>query len=174
MNNKTPILQLNRFDALTGVADENLSRQIARRHATQGTGSVLFYPQPIVMASASGAWMEDSAGNRYLDMYNNVPGVGHCHPHITQAMVRQAGLLNTNTRYLFPVLEQYADSLLATFPAGLSNVIFTCTGSESNDIALRMARFISGRQGIIVTESAYHGNTTAVMEVSPSGHKEAL
>mgnify|MGYP002515192795 FL=1 len=109
MNNKTPILQLNRFDALTGVADENLSRQIARRHATQGTGSVLFYPQPIVMASASGAWMEDSAGNRYLDMYNNVPGVGHCHPHITQAMVRQAGLLNTNTRYLFPVLEQYAD-----------------------------------------------------------------
>ncbi|STT16368.1 class III aminotransferase [Klebsiella pneumoniae] len=87
MNNKTPILQLNRFDALTGVADENLSRQIARRHATQGTGSVLFYPQPIVMASASGAWMEDSAGNRYLDMYNNVPGVGHCHPHITQAMV---------------------------------------------------------------------------------------
>ncbi|MCS5881115.1 aminotransferase class III-fold pyridoxal phosphate-dependent enzyme [Klebsiella variicola subsp. variicola] len=91
--------------------------------------------------------MEDSAGNRYLDMYNNVPGVGHCHPHITQAMVRQAGLLNTNTRYLFPVLEQYADSLLATFPAGLSNVIFTCTGSESNDIALRMARFISGRQG---------------------------
>ena len=92
MNNKTPILQLNRFDALTGVADENLSRQIARRHATQGTGSVLFYPQPIVMASASGAWMEDSAGNRYLDMYNNVPGVGHCHPHITQAMVRQAGV----------------------------------------------------------------------------------
>lgn len=174
MNNKTPILQLNRFDALTGVADENLSRQIARRHATQGTSSVLFYPQPIVMASASGAWMEDSAGNRYLDMYNNVPGVGHCHPHITQAMVRQAELLNTNTRYLFPVLEQYADSLLATFPAGLSNVIFTCTGSESNDIALRMARFISGRQGIIVTESAYHGNTTAVMEVSPSGHKEAL
>ncbi len=86
-------------------------------------------------------------------------------------MVRRAGLLNTNTRYLFPVLEQYADSLLATFPAGLSNVIFTCTGSESNDIALRMARFISGRQGIIVTESAYHGNTTAVMEVSPPGTK---
>ncbi len=107
--------------------------------------------------------MEDSAGNRYLDMYNNVPGVGSSTHY--QAMVRRAGLLNTNTRYLFPVLEQYADNLLATFPAGLSNVIFTCTGSERHRPA--DGPLYQWSAGDHRHRGAYHGNTTAVMEVSP-------
>ncbi len=119
MNNKTPIFQLNRFDALTGVADEKVQpTRTAVATPPRGPVRCCFYPQPIVMASASGAWMEDSAGNRYLDMYNNVPGVGHCHPHITQAMVREAGLLNTNTRYLFPVLEHTRTACWRRSPPG--------------------------------------------------------
>ncbi|AXW88390.1 4-aminobutyrate aminotransferase [Lonsdalea britannica] len=172
MKEKKQILGLNRFEKSDVVTlDAALTEQIVRRQHTQGASSVLFYQQPIEMVSARGVWMFDAAGNSYLDMYNNVPSVGHCHPRVVEAMCRQAGLLNTNTRYLFPVLEQYSEALLATFPAPLTNVIFTCTGSESNDIALRIARMATGKQGIIVTETAYHGNTTAVMEVSPSGHK---
>ncbi len=172
MKEKKQILGMNRFEKNDSVTlDSELASQIARREGTQGASSVLFYQRPIEMVSARGVWMNDAAGNRYLDMYNNVPGVGHCHPRVVEAMSRQAGLLNTNTRYLFPVLESYSETLLATFPAPLTNVVFTCTGSESNDIALRMARMVTGKQGIIVTESAYHGNTSAVMEVSPSGHK---
>lgn len=172
MTTKTPILGLNRFE-FDGhhQMDAELVSNISLRQNTQGKNSVLFYKQPIEMVSASGTWMTDVRGHRYLDMYNNVPGVGHSHPRVVEAMARQAGALNTNTRYLFRVLEDYSQALLATFPASLSNVVYTCTGSESNDIALRMARMVSGRQGIIVTENAYHGNTTAVMEVSPSGHK---
>lgn len=172
MKEKKQILGLNRFEKSDGVAlDAGLANQIVRRQNTQGASSVLFYQQPIEMVSARGVWMYDAAGDSYLDMYNNVPSVGHCHPKVVEAMSRQAGLLNTNTRYLFPVLERYSETLLATFPAPLTNVVFTCTGSESNDIALRIARMATGKQGIIVTESAYHGNTTAVMEVSPSGQK---
>ncbi|MFP1950638.1 aspartate aminotransferase family protein [Lonsdalea quercina] len=172
MKEKKQILGLNRFEKNDDVTlDAALTEQIARRQSTQGASSVLFYQQPIEMVSARGVWMFDAAGNKYLDMYNNVPSVGHCHPRVVEAMSIQAGRLNTNTRYLFPVLELYSETLLATFPAPLTQVIFTCTGSESNDIALRMARMATGKQGIIVTETAYHGNTTAVMEVSPSGHK---
>jgi 4-aminobutyrate aminotransferase-like enzyme len=173
MTHKKPILGLNRFefDESTPM-DKDLLQQITRRQTTQGASSVLFYQQPIEMVSARGSWMTDISGRRYLDMYNNVPSVGHCHPRVVEAMIKQASALNTNTRYLFPVLENYAETLLATFPPHLANVIFTCTGSESNDVALRMARMVTGKQGIIVTENAYHGNTTAVMEVSPSGHKQ--
>lgn len=172
MKERKQILGMNRFEKNDSVAlDSELASQIVRRQDTQGASSVLFYQRPIEMVSARGVWMYDTAGNSYLDMYNNVPGVGHCHPRVVEALSKQAGLLNTNTRYLFPVLESYSEALLATFPAPLTNVVFTCTGSESNDIALRIARMATGKQGIIVTESAYHGNTSAVMEVSPSGHK---
>lgn len=173
MTSKKPILGLNRFEPDgSKPIDAQLSAHISRRHHTQGMSSVLFYQQPIEMVSASGTWMTDVAGNRYLDMYNNVPSVGHCHPQVVEALVNQARTLNTNTRYLFSILENYSEALLSTFPPGLSNVVFTCTGSESNDIALRMARMLSAKKGIIVTENAYHGNTSAVMEVSPSGHKQ--
>nr|WP_244193660.1 aminotransferase class III-fold pyridoxal phosphate-dependent enzyme [Pantoea cypripedii] len=129
---KKPILGLNRFE-LDGSEqiDEQLLTQIARRQNTQGASSVLFYQQPIEMVSAQGTWMTDAQGNRYLDMYNNVPSVGHCHPRVVAAMAKQAGALNTNTRYLFSVLENYSEALLATFPSHLSNIVLPAPGAKA-------------------------------------------
>ena len=115
--------------------------------------------------------MFDADGRRYLDVYNNVASVGHCHPRVVEAIAKQAATLNTNTRYLYDNIHNYAERLLATFPARLSNVVFTCTGSESNDFALRLTKSFTGGTGFVVTETAYHGNTEAVTEVSPSSFK---
>ncbi len=112
--------------------------------------------------------MFDAEGNAYLDVYNNVPSVGHAHPHVVQAIARQAALLNIHTRYLHDTVLSYAERLLATLPNTISNIAFTCTGSESNDLALQVARAATGRSGFVVTENAYHGNSSAVVEISPS------
>lgn len=112
--------------------------------------------------------MFDVEGRRYLDLYNNVPSVGHSHPRIVEAIRRQVGLLNTHTRYLNDVVDAYAERLLATFPSEIDHLVLTCTGSEANDLALRIAKVATGRAGFIVTETAYHGNTTAVTDISPS------
>jgi 4-aminobutyrate aminotransferase-like enzyme len=129
---------------------------------------VLFYEQPIEMVRASGAYLYDINGRRYLDVYNNVPSVGHCHPKVVEAVSRQIGELNIHTRYLNRVVENYSINLLSRFPPGLDNLVLTCTGSESNDLAMRIARTATGAQGFIVTEAAYHGNTALVSEISPS------
>ena len=144
---------------------------MARRRRAFGAGSVLFYNEPLKMLRAEGATMYASDGRAYLDFYNNVPTVGHCHPLVVEAVRKQVGELNIHSRYLFDIAHDYADRLLATFPAELSNVALTCTGSESNDLALRIARKASGGTGFVVTEAAYHGNTSAVTEVSPSSYK---
>lgn len=172
----TKIMDLNRFDINAPGVDlgDNLRAMLKRRNATFGAGSVLFYNRPILVASAKGAWMTDSDGNRYLDLYNNVPCVGHSNEHVAAAMARQAATLSTNTRYLYETIHSYAERLLATFPAPLTNVTFTCTGSESNDLALQIAAANTGGTGIIVTENAYHGNTTAVLAASPSSYKGKL
>ncbi|CAK8743708.1 Acetylornithine/succinyldiaminopimelate aminotransferase [Sodalis praecaptivus] len=173
MNEAKPILALNRFDAQAAAQlDARLSERVARRHRTQGNAAVIFYRQPLEIVRASGVWMYDAAGNAYLDMYNNVPSVGHCHPRVVKAMSEQAARFNTNSRYLYAILDEYAETLLDTFPDPLSNVIFTCTGSESNDIALRIASAHTGKHGFIVTEAAYHGNTAAGLAVSPSAYRQ--
>lgn len=163
------ILALNRFD---GSQSDGLSTELAdrvrRRSATFGASSVLFYEQPIEMVRAEGVWMYDASGRKYLDVYNNVPSVGHCHPRVVEAIARQSAVLNIHTRYLNRTVEAYAERLLATFPRPLSNVVLTCTGSESNDLAMRIARIATGAEGFIVTETAYHGNTALVTEISPS------
>ncbi|KDR90892.1 hypothetical protein L905_05770 [Agrobacterium sp. TS43] len=163
------ILALNRFDA--GRMDgfpEDLSERVRRRSATFGASSVLFYEQPIEMVRAEGTYMYDASGRRYLDVYNNVPSVGHCHPRVVAAIAEQAARINIHTRYLTRIVETYSERLLATYPEDLSNLVMTCTGSESNDLALRIARIGSGAEGFIVTETAYHGNTALVTEISPS------
>ncbi|BBE70868.1 aspartate aminotransferase family protein [Oharaeibacter diazotrophicus] len=167
------ILALNRFEAGEAAGfDDRLAALIRRREATFGAASVLFYKQPLEIMSASGVWMHAADGRRYLDMYNNVASVGHCHPHVVAAIADQAGRLATNTRYLYDVVHTYAEKLLATFPAPLANVALTCTGSESNDLAMRIARAATGGEGFVVTETAYHGNTSAVTDVSPSSFKQ--
>ena len=172
MANTKQILALNRFDARHAKGlDAELESLIARRQATFGASSVLVYQRPIRMVRAEGIWMFDADGRRYLDVYNNVASVGHCHPRVVEAIAKQAATLNTNTRYLFDNVHDYAERLLATFPARLSNIVFTCTGSESNDLALRLTKSFTGGAGFVVTETAYHGNTEAVTEVSPSSFK---
>jgi 4-aminobutyrate aminotransferase-like enzyme len=141
---------------------------IARRHRLLGPAYRLFYEQPVQFVRGEGVWLYDPAGNAYLDAYNNVACVGHCHPHVVQAIARQAAVLNTHTRYLDETVLGYAEKLLATFPAEIGHIMFTCTGSEANDLALRVARACTGGTGFVVTETAYHGVTSALAELSPS------
>lgn len=163
------ILAMSAFSAGDAASlDERTRAFVARRLRLLGPGSPLFYRHPIHLERAEGVWLYGADGTRYLDVYNNVPSVGHCHPHVVQAIARQAALLNTHTRYLHETVLDYAERLLATVPPTLSNIAFTCTGSESTDLALRIARCATGAPGIVVTETAYHGNTTAASEVSPS------
>jgi 4-aminobutyrate aminotransferase-like enzyme len=164
-----PILEMNRFDASKATSlDSDLATRIAHRQETFGASSVLFYERPIELTRGEGVFLFDAGGRRYLDVYNNVACVGHGHPRVVEAIACQAAKLNINTRYLNRVVEAYSERLLATFPAPLSNVVLTCTGSEANDLAMRIARSSTKQQGFIVTAGAYHGNTSAVTEISPS------
>ena len=138
---------------------------LERRYRVIGKGAPLFYDTPLHVVRGDGVWLHDADGRRYLDAYNNVPVVGHCHPRVVEAIARQASELNVHTRYLHENIVRYAERLTATFN-GLDMAVFTCTGSEANDLALRMARQLTGREGIICTDNTYHGNTAAVDELS--------
>ncbi|WP_218187982.1 aminotransferase class III-fold pyridoxal phosphate-dependent enzyme [Desulfosarcina cetonica] len=160
------ILDMNAFDvSQKAPAGQTL---LKRRLQNFGTASVLFYRTPIEMVRARGAWMIAKDGTRYLDFYNNVPSVGHCHPRVVKAISDQAATLNIHTRYLIQVLDTYIESLKATLPAHLDNLLLACTGSEANDLALRIATQCTGKSGFIVTETAYHGNTLATTDISPA------
>jgi 4-aminobutyrate aminotransferase-like enzyme len=139
---------------------------LQRRYRVMGPNSPLFYDKPLHLVRGEGVWVFDADGNRYLDAYNNVPHVGHSHPHVVAALGRQAAVLNTHTRYLDENIVSYAERLTALFDPTLSMAAFCCTGSEANELALRIARDCSGGQGILSTAWAYHGNTAAVMQVS--------
>lgn len=136
-----------------------------RRHAL-GSAYRLFYKNPVHLVKGEGVWLFDADGNKYLDMYNNVPHVGHCHPHVVAAISKQLATLNTHTRYLHENVIELAERLTGKCPKELDNVMFSCTGSEANELALRIARSVTGGTGIIVTDSAYHGNTKAIYEIS--------
>ena len=137
-----------------------------RRAKVLGPNVSTFYDDPVPLVRGEGVWVWDSDGNKYLDCYNNVPHVGHCHPHVVDAIAKQAATLNTHTRYPHPAILDYIERLTATFDPSLSTAILTCTGSEANDIALRMVEAATGKRGIIATDHTYHGNTTAVAQLS--------
>ncbi|MCF8510642.1 MAG: aminotransferase class III-fold pyridoxal phosphate-dependent enzyme [Rhodobacteraceae bacterium] len=137
-----------------------------RRARLMGPNIPTFYRMPVHLVKGEGVWVWDADGKRYLDCYNNVPHVGHCHPRVVQAISSQAGMLNTHTRYLHDGVLDYIERLTATFGHGISQAIMTCTGSEANDIALRMAQAATGKTGIIATDATYHGNTMAVSQLS--------
>ena len=148
---------------------------VERRERALGTAYRLFYREPIQFVRGSGTRLWDADGREYLDAYNNVPSVGHAHPRVVAAIAEQAATLNTHTRYLSAGLIDYAEDLLGTLPAEIANVMFTCTGSEANDLALRIAKNATGGTGVIVTSNAYHGVTTEVAAISPSlGGLESL
>jgi 4-aminobutyrate aminotransferase-like enzyme len=140
---------------------------LARRARVLSPTYRLFYEQPIQIVRAAGVWMYDEEGRAYLDAYNNVPVVGHCHPYVVDALTRQAHTLNTHTRYLAEQPLQLAEELLATMPPELGNVVFTCTGSESNDLAVRLSKAVTGGTGFIVTDFSYHGVTDVLSGMSP-------
>lgn len=133
-----------------------------------GAAYRLFYERPVHLVRGEGAYLFDAEGLDYLDAYNNVPVVGHSNPRVRQAVSEQLGTLNTHTRYLTDQVVAYAERLTGLFPSPLDQAIFTCTGSEAVDLALRVARGVTGRRGVIVTRHAYHGTTTAAAEISPS------
>ena len=139
---------------------------LARRRATLGPHSPTFYDEPIHLISGQGVWLRGADGVEYLDAYNNVPHVGHCNPVVVRAIAEQAGCLNIHTRYLSEPVVDYAEALLATFAPCLDKVLFTNTGSEANELALRMARQHTGKTGILVTDFSYHGNTTSLAELT--------
>ena len=138
---------------------------LERRYRVLGRNSPLFYDKPLNLVRGEGVWVYDADGKRYLDAYNNVPHVGHCHPHVVAALSRQAVILNTHTRYLHEEIVAYAERLTATFEPSLAMAMFTCTGSEANELALRIVRECSGGMGVIGTAHAYHGNTAAVIKL---------
>jgi 4-aminobutyrate aminotransferase-like enzyme len=159
----------NAFVGATGPAVPAPERALIERRAKLlGPAYRLFYEEPLHIVRADGVWLYDTAGRKFLDAYNNVASVGHCHPHVVEAIARQSATLATHTRYLHEGILDYAERLLATFPAEIRHLMLTCTGSEANDLALRIARVATGRSGIIVTDTAYHGVTGMVAEISPS------
>ena len=139
---------------------------LARRARLMGGHVPQLYSEPLHLTRGTGVWLHDAKGRKYLDCYNNTAHVGHCHPGVVEAIHHQSRLLNTNTRYLSTVLLDYLDRLIATFDPPLGQVLMTCTGSEANDVALRMCQAATGATGIIATDATYHGNTALVSALS--------
>jgi len=151
---------------------------VARRQRLLGPAYRLFYKTPVEISRAKGVFLYDKHGNEYLDAYNNVVSLGHAHPHVVEAVHKQLEILCTHTRYMQEPLLDYAEALINTLGGELGRTgcaMFTCTGSEANDLALRIARYHTRRKGVVVTAEAYDGNSGAVGAISPSlGKKSAL
>ena len=139
---------------------------IARRNKVLGPAYRLFYDDPLHIVRGEGVWLFDADGRKYLDTYNNVPHVGHSHPHVVQAVTEQVAKVNIHTRYLHETILDYAERLTATFEPALDTVHFGCSGTEANEMALRLARTHTRNKGVIVTECAYHGHSQSIYEIS--------
>ena len=150
----------------TDLMSGHAKRMMAQRARLFGPNNAHFYDDPIHFVRGEGVWLFDHTGRRYLDCYNNVAHVGHCHPRVVDAITRQTGLLTTHSRYLHENVLEYAERLLMTFDRSLGTMLYTCTGSEANDVALRMAQSVTGNKGLIVTDFNYHGNTSLVMDLA--------
>ena len=140
---------------------------LKRRAQVLGPSLSISYQKKLKIVRGRGAWLYDHTGRAFLDGVNNICHVGHSHPHVVEALSRQASILNTNTRYLHDTILDYAERLGAYFPKPLSVVYLVCSGSEANELALRMARTVTGRRATITLDWGYHGNTNALIDVSP-------
>lgn len=139
---------------------------LAARHAHLSQALSLSYSVPLHMEAAAMQWMYAADGRSYLDCVNNIMHVGHCHARVVRAGQLQLSQLNTNTRYLYPLLNEYADALCAKFPPSLNKVYFVNSGSAATDLALRLARAHTGREAVLVVDQGYHGNTATGISVS--------
>ena len=143
---------------------------LGRRHRLLGRNLSIAYEKPLNIVRGEMQYLYDDEGRRYLDAYNNVAHVGHCHPKVVAAGQQQMALLNTNTRYLSDLIIRYAERLTATLPDPLSVCYFVNSGSEANELALRLARAHTRARDLIVLDHAYHGNTTTLIDISPYKH----
>lgn len=173
-NNKEDvgILESNSFNPSNIDALEGELRGLVERREVLGPCYRLFYQKPLYLVRGVGTRLYDADGVEYLDMYNNIPSIGHSNPVVTEAVTKQLQTLNTHTRYVHENILDYADDLLSTLPAEIDRIMFMCSGSEANDLAVRCAQLYSGGEGIIVTGEAYHGNTALISGLSPSIGKD--
>jgi len=140
---------------------------LARRAKAIGPSLSISYAEKLKMVRGEGAYLIDHTGRRYLDAVNNITHVGHCHPHVVAAIARQAARLNTNTRYLNELMLDYSERLTAKLPGDLKVAYFVNSGTEANELALRIARTALGRKDTVVLDWAYHGNSGGMVDVSP-------
>lgn len=146
---------------------DTLSDQVAALRRNHGGASLsLSYEEPIHMIGAAFQYMYAANGDTYLDAYNNIPLVGHCHPQISRAIANQVRTLNTNTRYVYDAFSEYAARLLSHFPPSLNKIYLVNSGSEASDLAIRIARTVTGRQSIAILEHGYHGHTSEGINIS--------
>jgi len=150
---------------------ENVDSIVASRKEHLASSQRSYYERPMNLVRASGVWFTDEDALQYLDAVNNVAHVGHGHPRVVEAASRQLKRLNTNSRFVYPQLAQYCKRLTSTLPEELDVVFLVCTGSEANDLALRIARTVTGRTDVLTIDGAYHGNTIATNAVSPNRYK---
>jgi len=148
------------------ITSESNNSLLSRRERLLGPIAYLFYKQPLHIVRGEGVWLFDEENNRYLDAYNNVPHVGHCHPHVVNRIAKQARLLNTSTRYLHEYILELAERITNMLPDPLSVCTFVCTGSEANELAWTMAQLFSGNTGALITNYSYHGSTGAAGQFS--------
>lgn len=168
MSTSSTIMDSNSFkpDDLKNL-DERTRALVARRDIL-GPSYRLFYQRPLNFVRGLGTKLYDADNTEYLDAYNNIPSLGHSHPKVAEAVHKQMGLINTHTRYLHENILRYAEDLLSTMPDKLNRVMFLLSGSEANDLAVRIAKAHTNATGIIVTREAYHGNTDLITRLSPS------
>lgn len=144
---------------------------LSRRNTVFGAGTPIFYDEPLEVVRGKGVHLYDPGGRRYLDMYNNVPCVGHCNEHVVEAITAQAADLNIHSRYLHEGVVAYAERLVGKHAPSLDTIVFACTGTEANEVAITMARMATGGVGIICSGSAYHGNSTLLSKLTYAGKK---
>ena len=145
----------------------------ARRDAILGAGSTLFYKDPLTIVRGDGVELFDEDGKRYIDMYNNVPCVGHANPRVVEAISTQVATLNVHSRYLHEGIISYAERLAAKHDPSLKQLVFACSGTEANEIAITMAKFKTGNEGLIATDCAYHGNSELVSKLTYAGYRKS-
>lgn len=169
MVTRSTIMDTNSFRAEHANALDAETRQLTdKRSKILGGSYRLFYRNPVHLVRGEGQYLWDAAGNQYLDAYNNVASIGHCHPAVIEAVNQQMKMLNTHTRYLHEGILDYTEKLLTTVPAEIDRAMYMCTGSEANDLAIRVAQSYSGGTGIIVSQEAYHGTSALTSGCSPA------
>jgi ethanolamine-phosphate phospho-lyase len=164
-----PVHAQNEFRKAIGMkvqTQETVEQKVARRQRFISPIVSISYANPIYMEKAAFQYMYDGYGNTFLDAYNNIPHVGHAHPKVVEAGQRQMAKLNTNTRYVYDLLAEYSEKLLAKFPAPLNKVFFVNSGSAASDLAIRLARHHTSCENIMVMEHGYHGHTMTGIEIS--------